>query len=701
MSIRNYKLSKTVAFCTILLLTFAGVNPANASGVSTQLKEKLESNFESEQWGLDAAKVEQAWTYATGKGVRIAVIDTGVDGTHPDLAGKLETGYFIDGQLRVTEVAGEAFKDSDAHGTHIAGIIAANRNSFGITGVAYDSTIVPINVYEPLSSENGETANLALTKAVEIATSLDVDVISISIGGGDIEAYDPKEEYAEEVAKIIASREKLCKTITSAFNQGSVVVIAAGNDGSVGNPVSNPANCENAVSVSALDTALEVAYWSSYDETVDISAPGQSILSTIPVAFREWFPYTEFSGTSMATPLVSGVFALAKQRYPNYSAEQLVSLVKSSATDLGPLGVDPQYGVGIVNALKVVSGEYGIDSPNGYPYLSFSVRNSIGNDPRSFAINWAPPKTRQNPSHYVAEVYDRYGNERSEYRYSGLSVRGSLKAPVSWNNGFWILMTAVYPDGSVIKGEPWFDKGAPEDLKNVKFSEPVFVHSSEGGSGLSMTVSWDPIDNLATDAVVISGFGPAFNWYWLVEVKPDPLTGKIPNSYKIWLNEYRIYQGMRLSDADINFEVSTATNPDSFFPQYGAITKYQIKGKNGMTVVNVLEESNYIETTGGINASYASACGNTCIGKTALLTYTLTTKVKGKPVRSVVTKKVELTEPLDDAYGIAAEFNHILTFKTFPEKVQLRITLLDSKGKETKVTSRAFTIVNSDWKGPR
>jgi len=262
-----------------------------------------------------------AWPLAKGEGVMVAVIDTGVDYTHPDLAANYAGGDDF------TSPDGDPM-DDQGHGTHVAGTIAAALNNLtgnpadeeGVVGVAPSARILAYKVCR----FDGSCDDFAIERAINQAVVDGAKVINMSFGGSD---------YSQS----------LNEAIQDAWNAGVVLVAGAGNDG-VSTPF-YPAALDNVISVAAFDENGSRAYFSNYGSWVDIAAPGNTIISTYPMTTCDASTapgnsgcYTWLSGTSMATPHVSGAAALVWSRGDVTSNQQVVDILLNSAD---PAGVDP------------------------------------------------------------------------------------------------------------------------------------------------------------------------------------------------------------------------------------------------------------------------------------------------------------------------------------------------------------------------
>ncbi len=271
------------------------------------------------QWGLEAIQAAEGWAVTTGDaGVMVAVIDTGVDADHPDLAGHVIDGHdYADGDNDPEDLHG--------HGTHVAGIIAGQgSHTGGVVGVAPGVTILAIRAL----NAQGQGYMFDIAMAIEEAVRRGADVINLSI-------RSPKSRILEEA-------------IRNAVNRGVIVVAAAGNSGLP--EVAYPAAYEGVVAVSALDEEGNLAPFSNH-AVATVVAPGVKIFSTLLDG-----EYGVKSGTSMAAPHVAGLAALLVSAYPRMTAGAIRQRIAFKTDDLGTAGPDSLYGHGRVNARRVLTG---------------------------------------------------------------------------------------------------------------------------------------------------------------------------------------------------------------------------------------------------------------------------------------------------------------------------------------------------------
>jgi subtilisin family serine protease len=275
----------------------------------------------SSEWHLTKIQAPAAWDYTTGtSSVIVAVVDTGVYFTHPDLKGKLlSTGYdFVDNDSDPT--------DENGHGTAVAGTIAPDaNNSIGVAGVAWANPILPVRVLD--ANGSGSYSNIA--NGIIYAADQGAKIINLSLGG-------------------TSSSVTLQNAINYAWNKQCVIVAAAGNNGN--NVTVYPAACTNVVSVAATNSSDVHTSWSSYGSFVDICAPGDGI-----VTLEGTDSYASWSGTSFSSPITAGVLALMASVNTTLSNTQLVTLLLNNSDDLGTTGTDVYYGAGRVNALRAVT----------------------------------------------------------------------------------------------------------------------------------------------------------------------------------------------------------------------------------------------------------------------------------------------------------------------------------------------------------
>lgn len=299
--------------------------------------------YAANQWALDPAKTTfgNAWKVTLGKGVTVAVIDTGVQSSHPDLAGQVLAGKaFLKGTTDPTAL--NARVDGCGHGTHVAGTIAALKgNNVGVAGAAPGVKILPVKVLN-CSGYASDVAN-----GITWAANNGAKVINLSLGGSSRDA-------SQDAA------------IAYARTKGVVVVAAAGNNwySATCNPGGNnatsyPGASPGVIGVGAMDQGFARACFSNVGTYVDVSAPGANVLSTYPPGKTApgYAPYAYMSGTSMATPHVAAAAALVLAKWPACTPDKVEARLKATAKRL-PVGTTARnnnFGYGLIDPSKAVT----------------------------------------------------------------------------------------------------------------------------------------------------------------------------------------------------------------------------------------------------------------------------------------------------------------------------------------------------------
>jgi len=274
----------------------------------------------SSQWHLPKIQAPQAWNTALGTNITIAICDTGVDATHPDLAANMIAGYnFYDNNASTVDVYG--------HGTAVAGVAAAvGNNAVGISGVVMNCRIMPLRI----SDTNGIASFSTMATAVTYAADHGARVANLSYKASDSLTVQNAAQYLS--------------------SKGGLLVVGAGNDGLVNTNADNPF----ILTISATDQNDALASFSGTGNNIDLAAPGVSILTT-----GNGGGYPSGSGTSYAAPCVAGVAALVMSANPNLTGLQVQAILKNNADDLGPAGWDTSFGFGRVNAFRAVQAAIG------------------------------------------------------------------------------------------------------------------------------------------------------------------------------------------------------------------------------------------------------------------------------------------------------------------------------------------------------
>ncbi|MEW6489528.1 MAG: S8 family serine peptidase, partial [Thermodesulfobacteriota bacterium] len=268
------------------------------------------------QWYLPKIGAPTAWDTATGGGITIAILDTGVDGTHPDLVPNLVPGWNVyDNNANTSDVHG--------HGTWVAGVAAAAANNgIGIASVAWSARIMPIRIADP----NGYAYWSTVASGITWAADHGAHVANVSYNGVS------GSSTVQSAARYLRDR-------------GGLTVVAAGNSGGEELIAASP----DIITVSATTSTDTKASFSSYGAYVDLAAPGTSMLTT-----ARGGGYVTVQGTSFASPCAAGVFALVMAANPALAPSEVEAAVFETALDLGGAGWDPYFGYGRADAAAAV-----------------------------------------------------------------------------------------------------------------------------------------------------------------------------------------------------------------------------------------------------------------------------------------------------------------------------------------------------------
>jgi Zn-dependent metalloprotease/subtilisin family serine protease len=320
----------------------------------------------SYQWHFPPIQVSTAWERSTGSNVTVAVIDTGISKRGKDLGCHTLVNEF--NAISDTSGPGVA-EDDNGHGTHVAGTIAqCTNNGIGVAGIAYNADLMPIKVLDAQGS--GLTSDIA--QGIDWARTHGADVINLSLGTdcqgvGNGQWPDCSDAVLDDA-------------IAAATAANIVIVAAAGNSNQP--VVGYPANHPDVIAVGAVDYNLDKAYYSNYGSAIDVVAPGgdtnadwnndtyaDGILQETFGSSGQW-GYWFFQGTSMATPHVTGAVALLRSFAPGATRTQILDALRSTAQDLGALGVDTTFGHGLIqvdDALTALAGNGNTPTPTATP----------------------------------------------------------------------------------------------------------------------------------------------------------------------------------------------------------------------------------------------------------------------------------------------------------------------------------------------
>ncbi|GAA1266888.1 S8 family serine peptidase [Arthrobacter pascens] len=372
------------------LLSAALAGGVAAAAIATAPAAQADTWRDKEYW-LKEAGITKAWEVSKGTDVKVAVIDSGVDGKHPDLKGAIAGGHDVSGAG--TPDGQKSIGAKPEHGTLVATMLAgrgheappkkstasakpspvppaSNSRPDGIIGVAPEAQILAVSTW--LGSENpgGKSDQDQIPEAVRWAVDNGAKVINISLGSTSPEwpqSWDAAFLYAEQ--------------------KDVVIVAAAGNRVGGNVQVGAPATIPGVLTVAGLDLNGQASVDSSSQGiSIGVAAPAEKLAGGLPGG-----SYAEWAGTSGATPIVSGVAALIRSRWPEMSAEQVVNRIVSTAKDAGAPGKDPLYGFGMLDAEAALKDEVAETQTNPLGSISDWIRVHRRGNPATPTAPAAPP----------------------------------------------------------------------------------------------------------------------------------------------------------------------------------------------------------------------------------------------------------------------------------------------------------------------
>jgi len=434
------------------------------------------------EWHLQTINAPTAWNTSVGTGVTVAILDSGIDATHPDLQGKLVPGWnFYDNNSNTADIYG--------HGTMVAGVVAAQgNNGIGVAGVAWGAKLMPVRVTD-------------------------------TSGVGTLSAFANGLSYAADhgarVANLSFPVQSSSSTQTAAqyfMNKGGIVFNSAGNYGTL--DATPPSNA--LVSVSATGSTDTLASWSSYGPYVDVSAPGVGIWTTTLGG-----GYSAVSGTSFSSPLTAAVAALMMSANPSLAPSQIVSLLESSAVDLGTAGYDYQYGYGRVNAAAAVAAaasatsadvqapSVAITAPTGGTVSGIVPINVTAGDnvgvtrvdllvsgtllasdiSAPYAFSWDSTALAGSSASLVARAYDAAGNSASSAAVI-VAVAGVVAPPPPDTTPPTVAITSP-GNSSTVTGMVTVGAKAADNVAVASLSLYVDGAMVSTGNGASISYKWN------------------------------------------------------------------------------------------------------------------------------------------------------------------------------------------------------------------
>ncbi len=353
----------------------------HAAGIATTPNDPYYADY---QWNLPHINADDAWNTTTGStGVIIAVIDTGVDLTHPDLASKIVSGYdFVHNDSDAS--------DDEGHGTHVASLAAAaSNNNEGIAGVSWGAKIMPLKALD--SGGSGSTSDIA--DALRWAADHGADIANLSLGGS-------------------SGSSTLQDAINYAYSAGVLLIAASGNEYLSGNPTTYPAAYTHVLAVAATNDFDGHASYSNSGSYVDVAAPGGDPSSSYDSNPDHWivgaywrgsgYDYAWLAGTSQATPQVAGLAALLLSVNPSLTNDQVESLIRSTAVDVGTVGRDDFAGDGRIDVAAAVTAASG--GPTATPTRTVTSVPGTTNTPTATATRTSTPTATKTPTRTSSPV---------------------------------------------------------------------------------------------------------------------------------------------------------------------------------------------------------------------------------------------------------------------------------------------------------
>lgn len=460
-----------------------------------------EEYWDNQSWWLEAVNLPDAWNNTTGdQSIVVAVIDSGVSPTHPDLAGKLVPGHnAIDGSDNSADIHG--------HGTRVAGIIAAAHNDVGIVGTAMDVKIMPVRVL----GNDGRILVTWIHDAIVWAVDHGADVINLSFGN-----ETPSET---ELAAVRYATER-----------GVTILASAGNRF---NRISYPAGYPEVIAVGSVDAAGNRSRFSSIITEVDVAAPGELLYTPSWDEQRgdHWddhlFNGRVVEGTSFSAAIVSGIVALQKSINPDLTPEQVRSILRDTAVDSGDPGLEAGVGAGLVDAeaaVRTVSywSMYNTWYPTDYPVANGQVV-------RTWLWGTDPPG---------AWAYEEYTEARHGYRlvYYYDKSRMEITDPLSDRGERWYVTNGLLVN-ELISG-------------NMQIGDGDFI----GREPAAVNVAGDLDDTVGPTYATFGGVldAPAVDeGHIIIEtISRDGTTGSNPAlaDYGVWGSHYEPITGHRVAN---------------------------------------------------------------------------------------------------------------------------------------------------------
>ncbi|ARX86859.1 MULTISPECIES: type VII secretion-associated serine protease mycosin [Streptomyces] len=372
------------AVAAALAVTATTAVPAAAEPSPSDRCEFPNKPYAGRPWALQRVLLDELWRQSTGKGVRVAVIDTGVDVKNRQLKPAVDVSKgrnFLPKNLKdedgnkIERGSEKGTSDVVGHGTRVAGIIAARpAKDTGFVGLAPDATIIPIQQND--AEGHGDTASLA--RAIDHAVAADADIINIS----------------QDTANAVRPAQHLENAVKRATADGRLIVASAGNDGLGGNVKRTyPAWYEGVLAVASSDRNNERAPFSQSGDFVDVAAPGVDMISTVPLG-----GHCSDNGTSFSAPYVAGVAALIKSKHKNWTPRQITAQIQQTA-ERSTSGPDRLVGWGVVDPVRALTED---DHPIERPVAHEGVQRGKAPSAAKLHLDETPEERTARIATYVA-----------------------------------------------------------------------------------------------------------------------------------------------------------------------------------------------------------------------------------------------------------------------------------------------------------
>ena len=436
-------------------------------------------------WHLGKVGATTAWDTTQGAGIIIAILDSGVDGSHPDLAGQMVPGYnFYDNNTNTADVNG--------HGTAVAGVAAAaTNNGMGVAGVAGQARIMPVRI----ADANAYAYYSTIAKGVTYAADNGARVVNCSYAG-------------------VAGSATIQSAAQYLKNKGGLMIVSAGNNG----VNENITPTTTMIAVSATDQYDNRTSWSSYGSFVAMSAPGITYTTSRGGSYGNW------QGTSFSSPLVAGVAALMMAAKPSLDSAQLEKLMFSTSVDIGAAGRDMYYGHGRVNAAAAVqaaasatvavdtqapvvsiSNPLAYSTATGVVPVNVSATDNVGvarvelkvngstvavDSAAPFAFSWDSAGVPNGMANLAAHAYDAAGNVAAS---STVAVNVANGAALVANDTTAPRIKIANPVSGKVSGTVSVSSSAEDDSGAAGITQWIHIDGKlvATGTGSSLAYSWN------------------------------------------------------------------------------------------------------------------------------------------------------------------------------------------------------------------